>query len=318
MPREDDDFAVVEDGDDMNGVEIDDGELDPKDEAKVVTDDEPELDEADEARVDVTGDGRAPNEQPATVEPTPPAPEPKAEDKPKPTWDKEKQREDQRKARQERSEMRETIARLNGELEGIKTALARSPNATPEQKAEIKSELDDVLAQLAEQGDLVDPNTAKAFKILAQSVKTLQAENIELKTTSKSLRETEDQRKAREQKDANDSAYDKLVEKACKKDEALRNQLLEAMPAALEHYGYAEDSLPDAKVTAIIIDAVANDIRAKQGKPAAPAPAPKPAATRPVAVPPPPKPQPRRAMSLREKAADIAKNGYRFARQRVT
>jgi len=307
MAREDDNDAVVEgDNDDMVGIA-----LDPQDEAKVVAegddDDKPAVTDGVDRSLSITGENQAPNEPPAqkVVE------QPKAGEKPKLEWNKDKQREDQRKARQERTEMRETIAKLTGELEGMKAILTHLPNVPSAQKAEIKDELDTLLEGLDERDELGEEKAeAKVVKELAQRVKALQAQNTELATTAKTLRETEDKRKVREEQGDNTAALARLVDK----HPDVCNQLLDMLPELLERYGYSEDNLPSAQVTAIIVDAGANEIRVKQGhspKPSgqsANAPAPK----KGVAVVPVEPPQPKRSMGLVEKLAQIRKNGYRW------
>ena len=309
--REDDEAAVVEgDDDDLVGIA-----LDPKDEAKVVAegddDNKPAVPDGDDRSLSITGENQAPNEPPAQkVVEQPKGEQPKGEDKPKPEWNKEKQREDQRKARQERTEMREKIAALTGELEGMKAILTHLPNVAPAQKAEIKDELDTLLEGLDEKDELGEEKAeAKVVKALAQRVKALQAQNTELATTAKTLRETEAQRKTRDEQSDNTMALAHLVDK----HPDVRNQLLDMLPELLERYHYSEDNLPNAQVTEIIVDAGANEIRVKQGhspKPSA-QPAPAPAPKKAVAVPA-EAPQPKRSMGLVEKLAQIRKNGYRW------
>ena len=323
MPREDDDAAVVEnDNEDRVGVEF---ELDPKDEAKIVPDDEPGDDPVDDAIV-VTDNGRAPNE------PEPPKPEVKAveeppkpePEKPKREWDKARQQAQERAAKAEKAmiETNEKVARLMGEIEGMKLAITTS-RATPEQKAEAKDELDDILAELDTPDDLSDGKSAKVLKVLAQRVKQVQAENAELRTSAKALHETEEKRSARDQQMVNKAALEQLKLDALAGDEyrntweVLRNPLTAALPDALKRYGYSTDKLPNADTLRSIIDAEVRDLKLRHltGKDAPPKET-KPKAdqppVKPAEVPPPPKPQPKRAMGLAEKLAQIRKNGYRW------
>lgn len=311
--REDDEAAVVEgDDDEMVGVE-----LDPNDEARVVADDgdKPAVVDGDDRSLSITGENQAPNEPVAQKSVEQPKPEepPKqqGEEKPKREWNKEKQREDQRKARQERTEMRETIAKLTGELEGMKAILAHLPNVPSAQKEEIKDELDTLLGEIDEKDEFGNETvSAKVMRELVQRVKALQAQNTELVTTAKTLRETEEQRKVRDQQSANAEALARLVDK----HPDVRNQLLDMLPELLEHYHYNEDNLPNPDMTEVIVDRGADAIRLKEAysQKASAQPAPVPPPKKEAVAVPVEKPQPKRSMGLAEKLAQIRKNGYRW------